>query len=244
MHPAAVGGRLRPGGARHSRHPLPRRLPPRRRQRADLGPPPAARADGHRPVRPRRQPRQDRGPSTGHVLPRHPARLGRTDRVMHRSARGRAHGAATLAPPSASHHKGACCITDRQALLRCTGPARGPSLHATHVGRPAPVQVQATLDTHPHRPRLPGRPALLGTAASSLERQTAMALNASGSIRLRLRRQPPRLRLLPRVRAYAARRYGRLRDPVRTYAARQYGRPHGVAPTPPGRGYIQRLIQP
>ena len=115
-----------------------------------------------------------------------------TDRVVYSSARGGAHSTATLPPPPASHHKGSCCITDRQALLRSTGSARRPSLHATHVGRPAPVQIQATLDTHPHRPRLPGRPALLGTAASSLERQTAMALITSCPIRLRLRRQPQR----------------------------------------------------
>jgi hypothetical protein len=161
---------------------------------------------------------------------------------MHSSARGGADSTAALPPPTAGHHKGACCITDRQALLRSTGFARCTTLHATHVGRAAPLQIQATLDTHSHRPRLPGRPALLGTAASSLERQTAMALIASCSIRLRLRRQPPWLWLLPRVRAYAVYQYGRLR--VRAYAVQQYGRLCGVAPTPPGRGWIQRELLP
>ena len=89
--------------------------------------------------------------------------------------------------------------------------------------------VQTTLSTRPHRPRLPGRCALLGPAASSLERQTAMARLSSQPIRLRHGRQPQRLRLLPRV---------------HTYAAWQYGRLCGVAPTPPGRGNIQRQLLP
>lgn len=155
LHAAAVGRQLRSVGARRPRRPLPRRLLPDRRIRGRHGTTSAPRSVGHSSVRSRRQPGQDGGTGPVAVLPRRPTRLGRTDRVMHSSARGGAHSTATLPPPSASHHKGACCITDRQALLRSSGAARGSSIHATHVGRPASVQIQATLNTHSHRSRLP-----------------------------------------------------------------------------------------
>ena len=52
---------------------------------------------------------------------------------------------------------------------------------------------------HSHRSRIPGRCSLLVATLQQLEWQTAVALIASLAICLRLRRQPRRLRLLPRV---------------------------------------------
>ena len=229
MHAAAVGHSVRPRRAGHPRHPLPRRLLSHRPVGERHDPRPAPRAVGHSSVRPSREPRQDGGAGPAPVLPRRPVGLGRTDRVLHSRARGGADHPAPHPPPPASHHATAHSLPDREAVLRSTSAARSSSFHAPHVGHPAAVQVQTTLSTRPHRPRLPGRCALLGPAASSLERQTAMARLSSQPIRLRHGRQPQRLRLLPRV---------------HTYAAWQYGRLCGVAPTPPGRGNIQRQLLP
>ena len=242
LHAAAVSRPLRAAEPRHPRRPLPGRLLPHRRHRGGHGAATAAGADGHSAVRPRRQPRQNRRASASADLPGRAARLSQSDAVVHARARDSADGAHRLAPPPARHPTRPRRVAHRQALVRGAGATRRASFHATHAGRLPRVQIAAAPRARPHRPRLPRRPALLGAAATNLERQRTVALSTSGSIHLRLRRQPPRLRLLSRVNTYAARRYGRLR--VNTYAAWQYGRRCGVAPTPPGRGDIQRDILP
>ena len=133
-------------------------------------------------------PDKTEGPSPVAVLPWRPTRFGPNHRPCRAlpAPRGRAHNLVTLSPPTASHHKGACCITDRQALLRSSGAARGSSVYAPHVGRPATVQIQATLDTHPHRPRLPGT-----TCASGHSSFITGTADSNGAHRERLHSSSP-----------------------------------------------------